>query len=289
MRRRLTPLLFVFLYIACITTGPLYASAWVLPKGTGLNILTLRHYQTDIYYDLQGDRTPIPTYKKTELNPYMEYGLTERWTVGMNFSYQSVSQQPDPSLGLRFTLGDTTYTVTSDRQRNIGDFEVFARYLLWQGERTVLSIQPLVKAPSPEYQDRLPLIGTPFWDGEISLRLGHGFQAWEQNHFAEFHAGYRMRGEEPEDQLRFLARIGLRSSQDWLWMAELNHERRLGTGVRTNGLINFIQDYDLTKLQLSTAYDATDSITVQVGGFQHLHAENAGGGGGGLLSLWFKF
>jgi hypothetical protein len=274
-----------------LATTPLQASAsaWLMPEGEGLSILTLRHYQTGSYYDLEGNRQSIPTYKKNELNPYLEYGLTKHLTVGMNYSYQSVSQQPDPSLGLSFTIGGTRYTVTNNHRAASGDVELFARFPLWQGDTTVVTIQPLIKTPAPNYVESLPIIGSPFWDGELSLRVGHGFEAFGEQHFAELHAAYRKRGGAPEDQFRLLARLGLRTSEDWLWMTEFTHDRRLATGIRTNGLINVIEDYDLSKLQCSGAYQFTSWATLQAGGFTHMHAENAGGGGGGLLSLWLKF
>ncbi len=74
---------FIVSSIILLTTLPAYANpgAWTQAPGQWQLIVNAVHYSTDSRFDNRGRKVSQPTYRKQELNPYLEYGLTDRYTL----------------------------------------------------------------------------------------------------------------------------------------------------------------------------------------------------------------
>lgn len=259
----------------CLTILPnsTLAGAWTQHKGSGQLILNTLHYTTTERWRNDGLNVPQARYSKTELNPYVEYGVTDWLTLGGSTFIDYLDDSTDTNAGL-------------------GDTELFARTRLWQGKRSVFSLQPMVKLPSPmSHPNKTPALGSRSADVGVSAISGTAFPLFGQMHFAEAEAGYRYRFGQQKNQYIFSATLGLRLSDDLMVMPQLFQTIRAEDEVVIGNA--FTQsprdDYDLTKAQLSIVYQLDDVNSIQIGGFKHIAGRNTGAGGGALLSYWRNF
>lgn len=251
-----------------------YSGAWTQAKGSGQLILNGWYYTTDSYYDNSGSETSQGTYRKYELNPYLEYGLMDGVTLGANLSLLRASQD--------VAGGDIS-------NYGVGDSEFFARFRLWEDYGFVISAEPLVKLPSPEPSNETPSLGGRHPDAGLSLAAGYGFSMLGYHHYADVNAGYRHRFGEPKNQILYSATIGVTVAPRWVIMPQAfitqrTNDPSVATYTQSSG-----DDFDLTKLQLSAVYKYSHDTSVQMGGFSHVDGKNTGAGGGALLSVWKKF
>jgi hypothetical protein len=247
-----------------------HAGAWTQEKGKAQLIVTATHYTTDERYDDSGIKRSQPDYHKSELNPYLEYGVTDTLTAGANLFLQHADDSADSSSSL-------------------GDTELFLRQRIFKSERYVFSLQPMVKLPSPTGGDDTPAIGSEHPDLGLDAQLGVNFNAFGRTHFADLSAGYRHRFGTPEDQILFSGTLGLNIAERWTVMPQLNQTLR---ATRPN-VATFTQspqdDYSLTRASLSAVYKISEERSMQVGAFSHIDGKNVGAGHGAMVSYWLNF
>lgn len=253
-----------------LSSANAYAGAWTQGKDKGQIIVNTLYYSTDTLFNNQGNRTAQAKYTKYELNPYLEYGWTDTITVGANLSLQRANQSSQSNWG-------------------IGDSEFFIRTRLWQQDGFVLSLEPMVKLPSPESTNETPRLGGRDMDAGLGVSAGYGFSAWGLNHFANVDAGYRWRFGDPENQIKLAGTAGLSATPRWMIMPQVFATLRtddppVATFTQSSG-----DDYNLIKLQLSAVYKVNDEVSLQFGGFSHADGKNVGGGEGAFFSLWKTF
>ncbi len=245
------------------------AGAWTQPKGHGQLILTALHYSADERFDVDGTEVSQARYSKQELNPYLEYGLTDRVTLGGSTFLQHLDDSSDSSSG-------------------IGDTELFARWGFYRSERFAFSIQPEIKLPSPQADSGSPTIGSEHIDYGGRVMGGMNFSWWGRKHFAEMQLGYRHRSGEPADQVLCATTLGLNITERITVLSQ-------GFGVvsNTGAGSTFTQsprdDYSLGKTQLSALYRLNNQQTVQLGVFAHMDGRNTAKGGGVILGWWRNF
>src|SRR5690606_25548600 len=118
--------------------------------------------------------------------------------------------------------------------------------------------EPLVKLPSPESGNDLPVIGGRHADAGLGISAGYGFSAYGRNHFTNLDAGYRYRFGQPENQMRYAGTLGVSLSDRWMVMPQLFLTYR----TDSPGMATFTQssgdDFNLVKLQLSALYKVND-------------------------------
>ena len=258
------------IFFLCTHPASANPGAWPQAKGRGQIILNTSTYQSDSFFDFSGEEQPQPRYQKYELNPYMEYGLTQSQTIGANLFLQRLAQENDRSFGL-------------------GDSEFFFRQRLWQNKNFVFSLQPLVKLPSPSPDEARPVLGSDTPDLALALNAGYSFALFGQQHFAETSIEYRHRLGMPGDQLRTSATLGLRPFNRLLLLNQLFLTNRVSEPTLSPFTESPQDDYQLVKLQISAVYALNSRQNIQLGGFSHLSGSNAGAGGGVLLSFWQGF
>lgn len=264
----------------CAIMTPLPASAaWLRAKGEWFTAQTLYAYQTDEFFDVNGQRQSQPEFRKYEWNAYMEYGWSKNTTIGANLFLHQLENE----------------TATSNTERNIGlaDSEFFFRRNLWSGTigdlPTRLSIQPLIKLPSAYLDGGNPRSGTDNFDAELRLQYGVSFPALNRWHFSTTDIAYRKRFGEWRDQLKVDTTLGLSITDNWTVLGQLNVIQRVEGSSFPASSSATVNDYDLTKAQLSVVRKLNDETRVQFGAYRHLYARNTGGGEGLLFSIWREF
>ncbi len=251
------------------------AAGWTQPEGAIQTITTARYYTTDEFFDNDGNRQVQSRYTKYEINPYLEYGLTDSLTLGFNGFVDYVTQNSP--------------TLARDRNLMLSDVELFSRIRMVQGEDWVFSLQPLIKFPSLYEHDNAPRSGSEFFDAELSTQAGKSFSWFGQTHFTTFVAGYRHRFDTPKDQYKLEWTTGLRVNDQWQITPQIVYTGRIDSVSNPTFTQSGQDDYNLLKLQLSALYTLSETVSVEAGAFLHSQGENTGSGGGVMLAVWKKF
>lgn len=253
--------------------GKAHAGAWTLPAGRGQMIATSSYYATDQRFNNGGYRQAQVPYKKFELNPYFEYGLTDSTTAGA-------------SLSLQRAHVDGFFPATN---WGIGDTEIFLRQRLMDAGGFVISLEPLLKLPGLESSDDFPQIGGRHPDVAMGLLFGYGFEAFGQNHFIALDTQYRYRFGSPQDQVKAAVTLGISFSPRFMLLSQGFGTARVKAPAVTSYTLSSGDDYSLLKDQLSIVYKLTDDVSLQAGGFVHQIGRNAGAGSGAFFSIWKSF
>ena len=175
---------------------------------------------------------------------------------------------------------------TGNRTYGIGDSEFFLRTRLWRKNGFVLSAEPMFKLPSPQSAHAQPRLGSSHPDAGFSLLAGYGFSAFGREHFVDFGTQYRRRFGSPNDQVKFSGTLGINSGGRWMLMPQVFSTYRTAVRAAAPFTQSPADDYNLTRLQLSTVYTLSDSVSLQLGGFHDASGKNTGAGNGVIFALW---
>lgn len=263
-------------FALCAAASSALAGAWTQERGKGQVIVTNNLYYSGAFFDNRGKRQPMAPYRKEELSPYFEYGLRDGLTIGTSLSflylYQAGANGAPPAANW-----------------GMGDSEFFARAQLWKKDGFALAIQPLLKLPSPADGDTQPRLGGRSADVGLGLSGGYSFKARGLEHYVNIDTGMRHRFGDPKDQLTFNVTLGISLAKSWVLMPQLFTTARTAKSRSPSFTQSSGDDYNLTKLQLSGIYKATDSLGIQLGAFSHVAGRNVGDGDGITLAVWKSF
>lgn len=269
---------FLIFTIACLcvfTIHDAFAAAWTLKKEEKRVINTVSYYTTKTSFDNSGKKISQDSFTKIENNIYAEYGIMDYLTVGLSQSFQYLEQKNES--GKIWNSGPT-------------DTEIFVRNLLLIYDTSVFSLQPLIKIPGFYSEEQEPRLGNKQVDLEIRGLFGHGFLYDGKDHFANLELAYRRRMEEPGDEVRFDATLGLRPRGDILVLLQSFNTLSVNSSSAASGLqLANSTDFNANKIQVSVVKTLSDKYSLQIGGFQTLRGKNTGAGGGVMLSLWTNF
>jgi hypothetical protein len=269
----------ILFFLICLNVTQAIASPWNLQKNQIQTISTYRYYSTSDYFDIDGERRPkLGSFNKNELQLSVDYGLSEKWNIGAEMF---VSRQSDNQNG------DNIIEFVG-----INRADLRLNYQLFRNAKYAVALQPSVSLP-PYYFHKYYAFGTPSFEkgaGEIAILAGYNFQLFQQNHWLASKIAYRHRlSDKLQDQYSLGMQAGLRLNDKIAIIPELNY-----TGLTSNAPKSFTtiagdNNYDLLNTQISVAYQLNPSATLQIGAFRHLIGNNAGAGGGGLISLWLNW
>jgi len=302
-------IVFLSAFLICAQS---YAAAWTQNKGSGQLIVGSSIYQSSRYYDSSSDLKSSGTdFTKLEFNPFIEYGLTDDVTVGINPSLQiwrfDKNNANEPIFDFR-QCGVYSYSPSYQINAHIFESELFLRKKLYDKDNLVFSVQPLVKTPCIYYNNGKLEAISDTTDYEIRLLGGYGFK-WDpginlsdakrpfagQYHFINFEAAYRKRNNNKfSDQIRIDATAGFRPYKELLLLTQAFTTISTGDeavrGVITNnGLATQEDDYYSVKLQISAVQQITKSKSIAFGYFRELAGRNSGIGNGFNISVWHGF
>ena len=245
------------------------AGAWPEQSGQWLMIDSLTYYQVGVSgYDAFGRPAGTGTYRQTEFSPYIEYGVNNRWTVGMQPRLQYVTQSGLP--GTKGTFG-------------LVQWNLFLRYALYQDDWNVVSVQGTVGLPGTANGD-VPLLAQPNSEYEARLLYGRGFvlpNGWHG--FADFETGYRIESNGWADQFRGDATLGLNVTPNWLVMAQSFNTVSVGSTKPGES------DYDLYRVELSAVRTLTPHISLQFGAWHDAGGRQIALGNAGVLAIWLRY
>ena len=242
-----------------------------MEEGKTLAITQLTHFNSNSYWDGNGQRRPQDRYTKWEVQPYIEHGLTQKLTVGGSMYLQQASQ-------------------SDEKNRGIADPELFLRMNLWQSGPRLISLQPLLKLPSRfEHNDSLPRGGSKSTDLEVSLLYGESLELLSNRDYMDVRLGYRHRNQDLNGQYKMDAAIGISPWEGW----QLIPAVRAVLAADKNDNAAFSQsgdyDYNLLKAELTVAYQLPNDQWVQATYFDHLSGIQTGDGNGIAIGYAVRF
>lgn len=257
-------------FIFCLFVSspyPLFAAAWILPKGDGQVITSLSFYHSDTFVSKHGHRSHQKTFTKWELNPYAEYGFSDKVTGGLSLHMPYVHQAGESSVAL-------------------ADMEVFVRQKLLEKKGWVVSWQPLVKLPGT-YNQNSPLYGSKTWDAELRLLAGRPLP---KNMFMNVETAYRTRLQSVSDEFRLDGTWGWHYTKEWMVLMQgfstfaIENSQKAAIATTANS-----RDYDLIKWQGSIVKELSPEVSFQAGVMKDIRSRNTGKGEGVLAALWIRF
>jgi hypothetical protein len=207
MRLRLDPKnlrLFVAAVALAALHAPAHAGAWLQPRGQGLLILSGTMLSSGRAFDAGGGSFDIPRYGKFELGGWLEYGLTDHFTVILQPQFRSVSiARPT----------DATHT-------GLGYTGIGARIGLWSNEVSVISFQSLLDIPGSGDENDPAQAGSTETEEDIRLLYGRSFRLGAWPAFLDTEFAYRFRGGDAPDEIRSDLTFGVRPRPDITLMAQ---------------------------------------------------------------------
>lgn len=244
-----------------------YAGAWVQEKGHGLNIFTFRRYISDQTWSSSGSLQGSPIYTKSEIDEYLEYGLTEKLTVGL---YLSALQSHSASMGV-------------DRGSN--NNAILGRYLLWDNQSSVVSVQVFANRLGPAVEFDIPASNSRFNTGE-ALLFGTGGSGANINQYWFFNAllGLVQRYA-AGDQLQLNLEGGWKFEDKNYWFLLQNYNT-LNPGNLTAPTGT---GYNLITIAPSLVYWITKTVGLQFGVAQDIYGQNVGKGTSPFVASWVQF
>ncbi|HEX2549127.1 MAG TPA: hypothetical protein VHM20_04805 [Gammaproteobacteria bacterium] len=249
------------------TTSLTFAGAWVQEKGQGLDILAVRRYESNQFWDSNGNQQSSPVYKKWEISNYIEYGLGDKFTIGF---YASALQSHTNAAG----------TQTGDY-----DNMLFGRYLVWTGNSKVLSLQAFVDALGSGVQFNIPASNSHLNTGQSVLfgASGQNTRKTVSWFFGSLVGIVERYNAGNQAQVNFEGGLKFDSDQFWLLMQSFN-TMSLDHIANPTG-----PHYNLYTLSGSAVYWLTKTLGLQVGMSQDVGGKNVGKGTSPFLATWFKF
>lgn len=256
-------------FLAAAALGSSGWAAWTEARGHGLAISTFSFYAADRQFDPKGGSSRRPPYRQEEARFYAVYGLRDWLTLGLDTAVRRARDRAPSSR---------------DEPINWHDGAFFGRFRLHQWERSVLSIQPLVRVPGPNAVQGMLGRETDAPEAELRLLYGRSFVLFDRDGFGVAEAAYRRRFGPAMDQARFDLTLGLRPLRRFLVLAQSFNAISTGLSGQPGA-----PDYDIYKVQLSAVRDLTDRLALQLGGYVEYAGRNVGAGQAGFLAVWFRF
>lgn len=229
------------------------------------------YYQTSHFWNKHGKkRNSFNHLKRSEIESYTEYGLTNNDTLFLTANYYIVKEK------------------VNGNSRGLGDLEFGIKHRLFEDDSQVLSAQLLAIIPTGEH--KVPLRYGRF-GGEFDLRYFRCLQLCNCPFWIDSSVGYRYYNGFPSDQIRAEAKFGL-SINDYI-IIEANSYLYYGlfNGKKTHfqNQILFNPNFRLFKQEIQLIVRLTQCAWLTIGCYQHLWGENIGTGGGYFGGLWLDF
>jgi hypothetical protein len=263
MRPRFKTAFFPFLaaVFLAVFQGEAHAGAWLQEKGHGLLIVSTTMLSGDKIFDAAGRPFSIPRYNRFDADAWLEYGLTDRFTLVLQPALRSVRVSKPY---------DINYT-------GFGDSSFGARIGLWSSGDTVFSLQPMVRVPGG------PLLAGMQVQTEIRLLYGHSYWLGAWPAFIDTEFAYRFGGGVVADEIHSDVTLGVRPRPDTMVMAQMLSTFAF---IRAEGFYASGREY---KAVLSAVWDFAENWSLQVGGIATLAGANALQERGYFAAIWKRF
>jgi hypothetical protein len=267
VRKRLTGVRLSLLLAAALMPKSALAAAWTLPENAGQVVVTDTASQATQAFDSSGKLQSTPRYRKEELQVLVEYGLTD-WLTAMvspGLQYVGIAGPVDA------------------RRAGLGYTELGARARIMQGDDWVFSGQGTIRLPGTFDTANPAAVGYTGVESDVRALFGYSFAAFGMPAFVDVQVAQRFRTGGPPNETRVDLTFGLRTSQQWLLLAQSFNVISQGAGSA------LFTEYNYHKLQLSVLYELNTQWALQAGLFSTFAGSNALQENGLLLGVWYRY
>jgi len=242
-----------------------FPGAWTQPKGTQYNKVSFSFFWSTHAYDIDGDVTLLSDngeFQDWNLCWYQEYGILDYLTIITSIPYKYVRYE-DNNL-----VSDTW---------GLGDGEIGGKVLLL-GNPFVMSLQTMLKVPLGYEKDEVVPIGNDQVDAEVRLLFGKSL--YPVPAYAGAEIGYRVRGEDPSDEIRYLVEFGY-TFVPWLsGRLKLDGALSVGNGreEKLTPNLTLTNEYNYGKLEITASFKVRENVFIEGTWTPTLYGENTSHG-----------
>lgn len=249
-------------------TADASAGAWTRPAGEGLILSSISHHQFDLGVDGFG-------YAKLESALYLEYGLTDQFTLVGRLSQETRFHQSRVELRKRGSVILQSVYKTSTA---LGDGEIGLRARLGEVRGWTLSAQSaLVRfSQAPE-----PVLDTGAdWGADARFQLGRSLG---ETMFVEASVGRRTDWGGERGEARLDLSLGVRPQDNWLFLAQTYSawgEARWSA---------YPYRYESHRVHLSVIAPVREGLSLQLGVINSVSTDRMAPERAYMVSLWREF
>jgi hypothetical protein len=242
--------------------GTACAGPWTQPKGHGQVILKYEDMHADQGFGPDGSLADLPAERRDSVaSVFVEYGLTERFTLQFKGDWQS---------------GEDAFVDYDGR----GPLEVGVTWQAWRDDRTAASLYAGYADGGEGRNAGYAAPGQGDSDWELRGSIGRSFDGWSGSwaptgSFVEIQGARRMREGLP-DEIRIDATAGAHFSDDWMVLAQAYGGQADDGGPRW------------LSVEASVVRDFGD-WSVQAGWRQAVAGRETPESGGPVIALWRRF
>ncbi|MEN6543625.1 hypothetical protein [Parvibaculum sp.] len=246
-----------------------WAGAWPMAEGDLLVIMPLSATRANDAYGATGKVVPHSDYRKVELAPYLEYGLTSNITL---LSSLALTRDTTDYFGYEFT------------QQSISRLELGARVDLGEWRETRFALQGLAVRHGATSGDDPFSSRRGDIDGEIGLFMGRNFTLLGMKGFTDTYGGYRYRPGGRPGEAKLNVTVGTRPLVSTMLLMKAESSTSIGK-VQAE---DTVQRVAASKLGLSIMQQFTDSISLELGGMRTIAGQNSLRQTTLTLGLWYR-
>lgn len=257
--------------VAAMAAGaPAEAGAWPMAAGDALLILPFSTTRADDAYDSVGKVVRHSEYRKAEIAPYLEYGLTGNLTL---VSSLALTRDSTNYFGVKFT------------QQSISRVELGARVDLGEWQETRFALQGLAvrhgaTAGDDPFSSRRGDI-----DGEMGLFMGRNFTLFGMEGFTDTYGAYRYRPAGRPGEARLNVTIGVKPLAETMLMVKSESFASIGKV----GIENAVQRVAASKVGLSVVQQVYKDVSLELGAMRTVAGQNSLRETTLTLGLWYRF
>lgn len=278
----------VFLMAFCIavaTSGTARAGAFLYPEGHGQIIVTTTFADARKAYDVRGRLIETPSYRKFETRAYLEHGVTDWLTLvgeGSYMNFRGAASRFD-HLNLLIDAAKAGLPLpfqppAGPRYEGLGLGAFGARIRLFAYGDYIVSLEGSLRAASPAARRFLDMRDA--LQPDVRVNVGRPFELFGLPGFLDAQIGYRARGQNG-GEIRADVTGGLRPLPSLLLLAQ-----SFSAIAPRDGVASVMA---AQKFQLSAIFDATASLSLQLGAIAALGGVNSPAEHGLISALWWRY
>ncbi len=213
---RLTNYIFALLLVLISSVSVFGGGGWPQKKGEAYIKLSEWFIIASEHYTSQGQIDPNQTAGLYNTTLYAEYGVTDRFTVVVNF--------PFFSRGVLNNIISSTNGATiveGDAINGVGDIDFTLKYGIFQSEKIAISasfVAGLAIGQSAGGRDANIQLGDGEYNQMLRLDFGIPFNVSNASLYANLYGAYNNRTNGFSDEIRFGGEIGAGLVKDKLWL-----------------------------------------------------------------------
>ncbi len=247
---------------------PVVAGAWPMEAGQGQTITTMTWQGSTRGFDPNGKANVDLSFQKYENAIFLEYGLTQNWTLVARPALQNV----------RLRVGDVV-----DEANGFGATELSVRRALPGWKQWVLATQAGAFIPGGVENGFDKPLGQNGLDWEVRVLAGRSLNLAGHNGFVDIQAAFRERSRGSGNEIRFDTTLGAMAFQD----IQVLFQSYFVVGMPSSR--PGIRTVDSFKTQLSGVWFLKKNQGLQVSVSRTLAGRNAVRDTGMTLGFWRRF